>query len=208
MLGLIYYSFYSLMPRKGAPSSVPETEFSAERALVPLKEITKAPHFIGNDEHARVRDYLFNQLKSLGLQEVQMQEGFIYNNWGGLVRPQNILGKIPGTQAGDALLVFSHYDSALVPSLGASDAGSGVVTILESTGTELSLESSEITASFNFAKSKTLIFSSFLKLQKLVFPQPGTPVTAIRKGCTNIAKGSRIYANTQYLLNTRPHHTT
>lgn len=132
MLGLIYYSFYSLMPRKGAPSSVPETEFSAERALVPLKEITKAPHFIGNDEHARVRDYLFNQLKSLGLQEVQVQEGFIYNNWGGLIKPQNIMGKIPGTQPGDALLVFSHYDSAMVPSLGASDAGSGVVTILES----------------------------------------------------------------------------
>lgn len=131
LIGLIYYSFYSLMPRDGSPASIPETEFSAERALVPLKEISKAPHFIGNDEHARVREYLVAQLEGLGL-DPQLQEGFVYNNWGGLIKPVNILARIKGTQPGDALLIFSHYDSALVPSLGASDAGSGVVTILES----------------------------------------------------------------------------
>jgi len=131
ILGLIYYSFYSLMPREGAPSSIPETEFSAERALVPLKEITKAPHFIGNDEHANVKTYLMEQLEALGL-EPQIQEGFLYNDWGGLIKPANIVARIKGTQSGNALLIFSHYDSALVPSMGASDAGSGVVSILES----------------------------------------------------------------------------
>ena len=120
------------MPSKAVPASAPETEFSAERALIPLKEITKAPHFIGNDEHTRVREYLVEQLKNLGLSDVQTQEGFIYNDWGGLVKPINILGRIKGTQPGNSLLVFSHYDSALVPSFGASDAGSGIVTILES----------------------------------------------------------------------------
>ncbi|MEM7187929.1 MAG: M20/M25/M40 family metallo-hydrolase, partial [Bacteroidota bacterium] len=131
LIALIYYSFYSLMPRSAAPATIAETEFSAERALVPLKEISKAPHFVGNDEHARVRDYLMGQLTDLGLQP-QEQEGYIYNDWGGLVKPVNIVAKIEGTLPGNALLVFSHYDSALVPSLGASDAGSGVVTILES----------------------------------------------------------------------------
>lgn len=131
LIAIVYYSFYSLMPRKSQPASIPDTEFSAERALIPLKEITKAPHFIGNDEHARVRAYLMEQLKELGL-EPQIQEGFVYNDWGGLVKPVNILAKIEGTQPGNALLVFSHYDSALVPSFGASDAGSGIVTILES----------------------------------------------------------------------------
>ncbi len=120
------------MPSKAVPASAPETEFSAERALIPLKEITKAPHFIGNDEHTRVREYLVQQLESLGLSDVQTQEGFIYNDWGGLVKPINILGRIKGTQPGNSLLIFSHYDSALVPSFGASDAGSGIVTILES----------------------------------------------------------------------------
>ncbi len=131
ILGLIYYSFYSLMPREGTPASIPKTEFSTERALVPLKEITKAPHFTGNDEHQRVREYIMDQLAALGLKP-QVQEGFIYNNWGGLIKPANIVAKIPGSESGNALLIFSHYDSALVPSFGASDAGSGVVTILES----------------------------------------------------------------------------
>ena len=131
LLGLIYYSFFSLMPHKAAHASIPDTEFSAERALIPLKEITKAPHFIGNDEHFRIQKYLVQQLKDLGL-EPQTQEGFIYNDWGGLIKPVNILARIDGTQPGNALLIFSHYDSALVASMGASDAGSGVVTILES----------------------------------------------------------------------------
>ncbi|NNM22975.1 MAG: M20/M25/M40 family metallo-hydrolase [Flavobacteriaceae bacterium] len=131
LIGLIFYSFFSLMPRKGAPASVPETEFSAERALVPLKEISRKPHFIGNDEHARVREYLLEQLRALEL-EPEVQKGFVYKEWGGLIKPANILAKIPGTNPGNALLVFSHYDSSLVPSFGASDAGSGVVTILES----------------------------------------------------------------------------
>ncbi|MBX2828110.1 MAG: M20/M25/M40 family metallo-hydrolase [Flavobacteriaceae bacterium] len=131
LLALTYYSFYSLMPRKMVPASAPDTEFSAERALIPLKEISKAPHFIGNDEHARVREYLVQQLNGLGLADVQTQEGFIYNDWGGLVKPINIMGRIRGTQPGNSLLIFAHYDSAMVPSFGASDAGSGVVTILE-----------------------------------------------------------------------------
>lgn len=133
VVGLIYFSFSSLMPRKGAPSTVADTEFSAERALVPLKEISKEPHFTGTSENVRVREYLVEQLKELGL-EPQLQEGFILNSIRGrsLVKPVNILARIEGTDNTRALLVFSHYDSARVPSHGASDAGSGVVTILES----------------------------------------------------------------------------
>ncbi|HAT67797.1 MAG TPA: peptidase M28, partial [Flavobacteriaceae bacterium] len=131
LIGLIYYSFYSLMPREGTPATLPETEFSTERALIPLKEITKAPHYIGTEENIRVREYLIEQLKVLGLQP-ETQEGYILNEkWGGMDKPVNILAKIEGTEKGKALLIFSHYDSALVPSPGASDAGSGVVTILE-----------------------------------------------------------------------------
>ena len=46
-------------------------------------------------------------------------------------RPINIVARMEGTGSGKALLLLSHYDSALVPSPGASDAGSGIVTILE-----------------------------------------------------------------------------
>ena len=59
---LIYFSFSSLMPKSGAPSTISETEFSSERALIPLKEITKKPHYIGTEEHERVREYIIKQL--------------------------------------------------------------------------------------------------------------------------------------------------
>ena len=132
IIGLVYFSFYSLMPQSGAPASTSKTEFSTERALIPLKEISKAPHYIGTKEHARVREYLLDQLQNLGL-ETQVQEGFVLNTkWKSLDKSKNIIAKIKGIQNGKALLLLSHYDSALTPSFGASDAGSGVVTILES----------------------------------------------------------------------------
>ena len=131
IVGLLYYSFFSLMPQKGSPSSVSETEFSTERALIPLKEITKAPHYIGTKDHTRVRNYLIGQLEELGL-ETQVQEGFVINpKWKSLDKPKNIIAQIKGSENGKSLLLLSHYDSALTPSYGASDAGSGVVTILE-----------------------------------------------------------------------------
>lgn len=132
VLGCIYYSFYSLMPQEGTPASIAETEFSTERALVPLKEITKAPHFHGSDEHTRVREYLISELNKLGL-ETQVQDEFNLNQWyRALVKPKNIVGVLKGSGNGKSLVLLSHYDSAKVPSYGASDAGSGIVTILES----------------------------------------------------------------------------
>lgn len=132
ILGLTYFSFYSLMPQKGTPTTIPLTEFSSDRALIPLKEITKAPHYIGTQEHARVREFIIQELQNLGL-ETEVQEGFVMNpKWKSLDKSKNILAKIEGTGNGKALLILSHYDSALTPSFGASDAGSGVVTILES----------------------------------------------------------------------------
>jgi len=132
IIGLIYYSFSSLMPNEGASLDAPKTEFSTDRALIHLKEITKAPHYIGSPEHTRVREYLVKALEQLGL-EVEIQEGFVFNERGArLDKPKNIIAKIKGSENGKSLVVFSHYDSALTPSFGASDAGSGVVTILES----------------------------------------------------------------------------
>lgn len=132
VLGCIYYSFYSLMPQNGTPATIAETEFSTERALVPLKEITKAPHFHGSDEHTRVREYLISEMKKLGL-ETHVQDEFNLNQWyRALIKPKNIVGVLKGSGEGKSLVLLSHYDSAKTPSFGASDAGSGVVTILES----------------------------------------------------------------------------
>ncbi len=58
-------SFDSLLPANATLASAPDTEFSAERALVSLREIAKAPHYHGTDEHTRVRNFIISELKSL-----------------------------------------------------------------------------------------------------------------------------------------------
>jgi len=132
ILFLVWLSFDSLLPSEAASINAPATEFSAQRALIPLQEIAKAPHYHGTKEHTCVGYFIISELEKLGL-ETQLQEAFILsNNNKRLVRPKNIVARLKGTGKGKSLVLLSHYDSALVPSFGASDAGSGVVTILES----------------------------------------------------------------------------
>ena len=69
-------------------------------------------------------------MEALGL-ETSIQEGYTAGDWGNLSKAINILARIKGTEDGKALLLLSHYDSSPHSSLGASDAGSGVATILE-----------------------------------------------------------------------------
>ncbi|MGA8853480.1 MAG: M20/M25/M40 family metallo-hydrolase [Christiangramia sp.] len=106
------------------------TEFSTSRAFQHVEEIAKEPHYVGSPAHSKVRNYIVDQLQNMGL-EVQTQEGYNLNKDAVLVKPQNILARIKGSGNGEALLLMTHYDSAMHSSYGASDAGSGVATILE-----------------------------------------------------------------------------
>lgn len=132
IIATIYLSFSTLMPKKISNASTPLTEFSTERALVHLKEITKKPHYIGTGEHKKVREYIVNQLQQLGLTTEIQQQVTLNGKFRAGTTTQNIIAKIKGTDAEKTLLLLTHYDSAVHSSLGASDAGSGVVTILES----------------------------------------------------------------------------
>ena len=126
----IYWSFYALIPHQISGMETPKSEFSTERALVHLKEISKEPHFVGTNNHETVRNYIIKELQALGL-ETEVQEGSTLTDWGTFVKPKNILARIKGSDNSKALLLLSHYDSNPHSSLGASDAGSGVVMILE-----------------------------------------------------------------------------
>lgn len=129
---LSFYSFYGLMPKYDENEAIPATEFSVDRALIPLEEISKKPHYLGSQAHEDVRKFLMIELQKLGL-EPHIQEGFSLNPQSKtLNKPINIAARIKGTADGKSLLLLSHYDSALVPSYGASDDGTGLVTILES----------------------------------------------------------------------------
>ncbi len=131
ILATIYWSIASLMPGKISSLNVPETEFSTERALVHLKEISKEAHYVGNDNHDKVQKYIISQLEILGL-EVEIQNQIAINTkWRAAVDTENIITRIKGSGNGKSLLLLTHYDSAVHSSKGASDAGSGIVTILE-----------------------------------------------------------------------------
>ncbi|WP_196852958.1 M28 family peptidase [Flavobacterium sp. CAN_S2] len=121
-----------MMPKGTSDDEGSLAEFSTKRALNQVEAISKQPHFVGSANHEVVANYLVKELNKLGL-ETSIQEGYTLSDWGNLVKSKNILARIKGSNSSEALLLLSHYDSAPHSySPGASDAGSGVATILES----------------------------------------------------------------------------
>ncbi len=130
LTGAIYWSFYALMPQKITKANAAVEQFSTERALQHINTISKKPHYISSKNHETVQKYLTDELKKLGL-PVEIQEGYTVGDWGNLALAKNIITRIKGRKDGKALLLLSHYDSQPHSSYGASDAASGVATILE-----------------------------------------------------------------------------
>lgn len=130
--GIIYGIFFAMMPQTVAEEEIPLTEFSTKRALEQVASMTKAPHYVGSENHKFVASYLEQELQKLGL-ETTTQEGYTLTEWGNLAKSKNILARIKGSNSSKALMLLSHYDSAPhSASLGASDDASGIATILES----------------------------------------------------------------------------
>jgi hypothetical protein len=133
ILSGIYISFDQQLPHYAPDISASNVNFSTDRALIHLKEITQKPHYVGTEEHTHVRNYLVKSLQKMGL-TVEIQEKEVYHSkWKVASKVFNVLTKIEGTKPDSkSLLLLAHYDSAPhSKSLGASDDGSAVVTILE-----------------------------------------------------------------------------
>lgn len=118
------------MPGYAPDAHMEDTSFSTDRALVHVKNMSGKPHAVGFPAHSQVRDYILSELTKMGL-ETTTQQGYTSGDWGNFSSATNILARIKGREKGKALLLLSHYDSSPHSSLGASDAGSGVATILE-----------------------------------------------------------------------------
>jgi len=129
---LVWLSFFTLMPDPEDFSEENKLGFSMEKANNHVKALSQKPHSIGTKAHSEVRNYIVQQLQYMGL-EVQTQKGYFLNKDGVLNVPENIITKIQGSNptAKSDLMVMTHYDSAVHSSFGASDAASGVATILE-----------------------------------------------------------------------------
>ena len=121
-------SFSDLIP--SSEKSVEKYGFSVDNALDHLKIISKKPHYTGSEYHPVVRDYILNELNNMGL-ETEIQNQVVTRFCCVGTNTSNIVGTIKGSGNGKSLVLLTHYDSRHHASLGASDAGSGVVTILE-----------------------------------------------------------------------------
>lgn len=137
ILGILSFMYYSILPREKSEYNKPFSQFSTERALNHIKNITQEPHYVGSENHETVANYLISELTKMGL-EVKTEEGFTLSDWGNLTKSKNIITRIKGSDNSKALLLLSHYDSAPHSySHGASDDASGLATILEGVRTFL-----------------------------------------------------------------------
>lgn len=128
---MIWYAFHSQTPSAQVEENLPATEWSTARALEHVKAISLKPHYVGSNAHHEVRDYIKEEFTKLGL-NVTTQKGYDISWNGNMAQPENIIARIKGSQPDNkALVLLSHYDSDPHSSKGASDAGSGVATILE-----------------------------------------------------------------------------
>lgn len=105
--------------------------FSAERAMIHVREIARGPHPLGGGDHRRVRDYILAQLATLGL-PAQVQEATgVGTRYAVAGRVWNVVARRPGRRpGGPSVLLMAHYDG--VPSSpAAGDDASGSAVLLE-----------------------------------------------------------------------------
>ena len=114
------------------PANRSDTLFSSARAMSQLVEIARRPHAPGSPEHDRVREYLLERLRSLGLEpQVQTVTTVIRDSeTAQAVTIRNILTRAPGTASTGTIVLTAHYDAAPL-SPGAGDDGVGIAALLE-----------------------------------------------------------------------------
>lgn len=127
---IVWLSFVILKPQIQQETEDLQS-FSLHNAMHHVHEIAQEPHYVGSENHSKVRNYILNALYDLDI-PTHTQQGVSLNNEGVVTIPENIIAHIPGTgQTEKSLLVLTHYDSEPHSSYGASDDASGVAVILE-----------------------------------------------------------------------------
>ena len=119
LLALIIFTISVLFPHRVLPASAPEQKFSSARALQHLEVIAAETHSPKTPAQAAVREYLVQQLTSLGL-EVEVQS---------TASVDNVLARLKGMDPSGAVLLQAHYDSIRGP--GAADNGTGTAALVE-----------------------------------------------------------------------------
>ena len=131
LASVLLLSIWGLRPPAPRPADAPAREFSAGRARAILERLVGdgVPHPIGSPANDVVRARVVEELSKIGYTP-EIQTGFACDEYGTCATAKNVIARLDGTQAGEAVLIAAHYDS--VPAgPGASDDGVGVATVLE-----------------------------------------------------------------------------
>lgn len=131
IIGAILIGITQVKAPNPVASSAPPEVFSAERAMEKLQVIAKEPHPLLSSAHDRVRDYLMDELRALGL-EPEIQKEYAVSDYSALFKGmiENIVVKIPGTDSSKAVMIAAHYDSVRTGP-GAGDDGAAIAAMLE-----------------------------------------------------------------------------
>ena len=121
-----------LRPPRAVPANAPADQFSGERAMGYLRTIASEPHTVGSPAQERLRDYLLEQIRALGIEPVLQQTTAALPNRKGIFASNltNILVRLPGSDSTGAVAIMAHYDSQPNTS-GASDNGAAAAGMLE-----------------------------------------------------------------------------
>lgn len=115
-----------------APNSKPaasDRDFSIDRAFAHVKTIASQPHPAGSAANAKVREYLRNDLTSLGLKP-EVQTATILRRAGEWQVVNNVIARLPGKTRKRPIMLAAHYDS-VDGGPGAGDDTAGVAALLE-----------------------------------------------------------------------------
>ncbi|MDQ1154709.1 M20/M25/M40 family metallo-hydrolase [Brevundimonas sp. SORGH_AS_0993] len=121
-------------------ATAPGRVFSAERAMIDVRRMARAPHPVGSAEHGVVQAHLFQRMTALGLRPERQAGGLspaavrrieARGETADGLSVVNLVGVLPGRRPDlPAVLLMAHYDS--VPgSPGAADDAAGVAAVLE-----------------------------------------------------------------------------
>jgi len=129
--GLLTFKMVDVVPATEATQ-----EFSAERAFGHVEAICQNPHPIGSNEIRQVRNYIVDEISSMGITAI-IQETTIPDYYSTMYNAEpvsiyNIFAVLQGIDSTGSIVLVGHYDTVPV-SPGANDNGSAVATLLETT---------------------------------------------------------------------------
>lgn len=125
---VIGFGLWMHRPPAPLPASADPTAFSAERAMVHVEAMASETHRTATDANFRVRQYIEDTLRSMGVEPVVKNDVVIDSHIVG--NPEIVMGRVAGHANTRAIMVIAHYDSTPYGP-GAADDISGCAAMLE-----------------------------------------------------------------------------